>query len=237
VLLILCSAQPEAAVGQIQPLITDRPDFTESPFVVPVGSFQLETGITREAAHGVTSLSGLEALLRWSPAARIELRFQPPGYIDGGAAHGYTDIGLGAKVELGAVGAWSLGAIASVGVPTGSFETSAGTAEPQLILAAGREFHGVWSLGTQASVARIGEADAVRVGSTLVAGRALTERVAAFIEVAVDRESGADTWSVLHGGFTFSVSPSLQLDLHVVGGLTGSSPTQAVGLGFSTRFD
>jgi len=237
VILILCLAPSKAVLGQTLPIITDRPDFTESPFVVPLGSVQLETGITRESANGVASLSGLEALLRWGPAVGVEFRFQPPGYIDGGAVQGYTDIGLGAKFELGAFGAWSLGAIASFSLPTGSFETSAGNVEPQLILAAGRDVNEEWSIGTQASVARLGEADGVRLGSTLVAGRTLTEKVAAFLEVAVDREPDTNFTSVLHGGFTFSVSSTLQLDLHVVAGVTETSPRHAVGLGFSTRFD
>ncbi len=237
VIVTLACVLPAPLHAQVAPIITDRPDFTESPFAVPVGSIQIEMGVSRETANSVTSYSGLEALLRWSPVASFEIRLQPPGYLDAGLVDGYTDVGVGAKVELGTIAAWDVGAIASVALPTGSSDTSTGSAEPLLILAAGRGLGDDWSLGVQASTAWLDEADGFAVGSTLVAGRAVTENVGSFLEIAVDRAPGSSAATVLHGGFTFSLSPTLQLDLHGLAGLTDAAPTHAVGVGFSTRFD
>ena len=62
---------PNSAVGQnteVAELVTDRPDFTESGIVVPVGSLQFEAGFTWESNAGdVRSFSGPELLVRWGP--------------------------------------------------------------------------------------------------------------------------------------------------------------------------
>jgi len=234
-LLVLCILSPNVLQGQAQPIITDRPDFTESPFAVPLGSVQIEAGIIRQSDDEIASTSGPEALVRWSPTARMELRFQLPGYASEGPVSGFTDAGFGLKVEIGDFKGWSLGVIASMGLPTGDEATSAGGMEPSLILAAGRDLSEAWTVGTQASIVRPAEGGGVVVGSTLVAGRMLTHRVGAFVEIAAEREPGARASALVHAGLTFLISPTLQLDLHAA--RRGSAPVRILGLGLSTRFD
>jgi hypothetical protein len=234
-ILVVVLAIPNGAEGQVLPIITDRPDFTESPFAVPSGSVQIEAGFTTEVDDGATSRSGPEALVRWSPAAGVELRLQLPGYTGGGLGDGYTDTGIGAKIELGTMRDWAAGAIVSLGLPTGSDAASANTVEPELILTAGRDVGASWSLGAQASVTRHGGSDSHTTGATLVAGRTMTSRLSAFLEVAADQQPELATAAVFHAGFTFSLSPTLQLDLHGLVGLTETAPTRGLGLGFSSR--
>lgn len=59
-----------------EPMVTDRPDTTESPVVLPVGLLQLEFGASAERqASGAETVSIGEALLRFGWLDRLELRF------------------------------------------------------------------------------------------------------------------------------------------------------------------
>lgn len=49
-------------------LVTDRPDFTESAVVAPIGSPQIEAGITWIDTDLVDELSGAEVVVRWTVA-------------------------------------------------------------------------------------------------------------------------------------------------------------------------
>ena len=86
------------------PLITDRPDFTESAFVVGRGTVQLEGGGTYVdfGDESVTTLP--ELLVRWGITRTVELRFLTPTYawIDGpdGSDSGFLSTALGAKIAL-----------------------------------------------------------------------------------------------------------------------------------------
>jgi hypothetical protein len=59
---VLLAAVTVAVNRQSQPptsdpeIVTDRPDITESPIVVPKGSLQFENGLTWTSDHGQTAL-------------------------------------------------------------------------------------------------------------------------------------------------------------------------------------
>jgi len=233
----LWAACAQQVAAQARPLITDRPDFTESPVAVPQGSVQLETGLTLEHADGVRAAAGPEALLRWSPTNGIEIRLQSPDYVRTDAQNGFTDFGIGLKYELGSFASWDVGAIASVDLPTGHAALSAGGPQPALTVAAARALGEAWSLGTQLSATKPGDSGGVHLLSTFVVGRALSDTVGAFAELAADREPGGSGAALFHGGLTLGLSPSVQLDLHGALGLGGHAPDRIIGLGFSTRLD
>lgn len=227
----------QGLAAQSRPLVTDRPDFTESPVPVPQGSVQLETGLTLAHADGLRTSSGPEALLRWGPSAGFEIRIQSPDYVDAGPEDGFTDLGLGVKVQLGRFASWDVGSIASVTLPTGHEALSTGKPEPQLTVAAARDVAEEWSLGMQVSATKPGDVGGVHLLSTLVVGRALGESVGVFAELAADRDPGGSGAALFHGGFTFGLAPAVQLDLHGAVGLSGNAPDSVVGIGFSTRLD
>jgi hypothetical protein len=228
-------ALPAAGEGQVR-LITDRPDFTESPFTVPVGSVQVEAGLTRSAGDGLTFVSGMDALVRWSPLPRFELRLQTPGYVDTGDGRGSTNLNVGGKWVLGTFQEWSVGAIASVEFPTGDPRVASDGFGSEVVLTGGRDVGASSSLGMQVAVSDGGGEGGMTLMSTLVAGRALTRRAAGFVEVAAERPPLGGAYALLHGGFTFSVRPTLQLDVHGAVGMTDGGPPRSLGLGFSTAF-
>lgn len=236
------SAQP------VPDLATDRPDFTESAVVVPLGSVQIEAGLTvtdrnapplhPDATHGLalTTLSGPEALVRWGFARGIEARIALPDYvvtgIERGGSGAFADPALGLKAELATLGGWDVATIAEVSLPLGDPELQT-AANPFVLLIAGRDV-AAFSVGTQAEVLWDRDLDRVDVGGTLVVGRGLGARVGAFLETTVG--SSADgTAALVHHGYTLLLSPTVQLDARIGLGLTEAVPDRFGGLGASVR--
>src|SRR5688572_16888449 len=87
------------------PIVTDRPDFTESSVVVPLRRLQLETGFTQSWAAGSKSFTAPEALFRYGIAQKLELRVGLPNWTlqrDGSTSQtGWSDLYLGTKLQLG----------------------------------------------------------------------------------------------------------------------------------------
>ena len=88
-----------------EPLVTDRPDFTESSSTVGRGVFQLEAGTTYSEFAGGTDVTTLgEVLARWGVTEYLELRFQLPTYEwdsgSSGSHSGFVNSGVGIKLDL-----------------------------------------------------------------------------------------------------------------------------------------
>ena len=242
------------------PLITDRPDFTESPVAVAPGLFQLEGGYTlSKQAAGDTHTLG-ELLLRIGVLQRLEARIGLDSFVVGVVAgepagdvstsrprtvRGLDDMTLGVKVELvrpapSLPGALRLAVIAGTSLPTGRSDIGADGLQPGVLLAAARELTGRLSLGTNVGYAYV-EDEAGRVhefAGSISFGVSVTQRLGAFAEyfgifpVRSDRESDnfADT------GVTYLLGPSFQLDMRVGLGLDGPRPNYFLGAGASWRW-
>jgi hypothetical protein len=226
--LVVASADAQPLLG----LITDRPDFTESGVVVPLGHVQAELGVTSEWANDSLLASGPELLVRWTPLNRFELRVGVPNYVTGDRTSGFGDASLGAKAQLGPVGAWDVAAIIETSVPIGEDSLSSNCFDPLVLLIAGRDI-GPVSLGAQAEASWT--EPGLGSGGTLVVGLGLSERVGAFLELAVSNEAEAGAVVFLHHGYTLFATPTLQFDLHGALGLTDASPEFLLGAGLSVR--
>jgi hypothetical protein len=94
-----------AAVGSAkEPLVTDRPDFTESSSSVGSGVLQLESGITFLDLQSGTEVTTVgEILARWGVAEKFELRFVLPTYSrTSGAAGGESGFLCADRLDHGA---------------------------------------------------------------------------------------------------------------------------------------
>jgi hypothetical protein len=58
--------------GEGEPIVTDRPDVTNSSLVVPQGSFQSENGINFSQRGGNHEFDGTESRLRWGIVPCLE---------------------------------------------------------------------------------------------------------------------------------------------------------------------
>lgn len=225
-----------------EPLVTDRPDFTESAVSVVPGRVQLEAGWTFETADEVDVHTLGEVLFRIGVLPRTELRLGLESFVmvdaPGGDPSGLDDISIGAKFELLEGRASRPGTALLIGttVPTGDSEVAAEEWQPEAILAlewdlserVGLGLNGGWTYaGTDDDRFHEGKASAAL-------GVGLSERVGAFFE-AFGFFSEKDDPAFFDGGLTFLGSDDFQLDGRVGVGLDDASDWFA-GLGVSRRW-
>jgi len=241
-------ALPSAALAQADPLVTDRPDFTESAAVPGAGRVQLEGGWTVEGAGDARAHSLGEVLLRIGIGDQLEARVEPGSWVsaddgEGGETSGLDDAGLGFKVLLFRAQSPAVpdGALlVSTSVPTGDDEIGEPGWQPEARLALGWELSESWSLGANAGWGRPqdgGERFDQAVGSVAL-GRSLGGPWGAFLELYGLAPSGpdADDAAYVDGGFTLGLGPDAQLDIRAGAGLTDASADWLFGLGFARRW-
>ena len=174
-------ASDKSADAMAEPLITDRPDFTESTDAIPAGHFQLEAGYTftydREHTDRVRDHAAPEFLLRIGVVDDVELRLGWQGYswtenqfvtstragrrVTGEDwTDGAHDLRIGFKLKLleqdGLVP--HFGVLASINIPVGSDVVSPGDVEPGAIL--------LWAYDLTEEVALAGNVGFVSLNDT-----------------------------------------------------------------------
>jgi hypothetical protein len=233
-----------------EPLVTDRPDFTESSSTVGSGVLQVEAGFTyAEFPDGTDLKTAGEILARWGVAEKLELRFVLPTYVSesspNGDVTGFSNTGLGLKVELaqgegrGLFGGLEAALIASTTIPTGSSVLLDKSWQPSAVLSLGWDLNSTLGLGANLGVARpVGEDQRFTSAWASVAlGVGLTDAVSWFVELyAFNREElrGPDT-AVFQTGFVYLLNPDFQLDVRVARRLTDQGVDLLAGAGLSWR--
>jgi hypothetical protein len=238
------------APGQItDPLVTDRPDFTESAVAVQPGRIQLESGYTFSRENDVTTHAIGEVLARIGLVSRLELRLalNSFGFTDDASANqsGFEDFFVGAKIQVAdAAPAFNLlkpGVALLVGtsIPMGQENFGGEGVWPELKLAL------EWDLSQRLSVASNLNAASIQVdddrfgqfSGSLAAGYAIAVRWGAYLEYfgfASSKTRGLDE-NFLNGGLTLLANNDLQFDARVGIGLNDPDVNYFLGLGFSWR--
>lgn len=235
ILLLAFLAAADRADGQ--PLVTDRPDFTESAMAVVPGRVQAEGGWSFTRADGPDEHAVGELLLRIGVLAGAELRVELPSWIEAGGASGPGDGGIGAKLEL-AAGAPDVALLVATTVPVGESDVGAEGWQPGATLAAAWDLSERLSLGTNLgwTWALDGDDRLHEASASAALGAALGERLGAFVEAfgfATDDDAGP-AWA--DGGVTFLVHDDLQLDARAGAGLFQAAGDWFVGAGLSRRW-
>lgn len=222
-----------------EPIVTDRPDFTESAVVVPRRRTQVETGLTAMWPDRSKSVRLPEVLLRSWIAEKAEVRIGLPNWnaVDG-ERPGFDDLYLGAKIELGPVAGWDVAIIPALYLPVGSDAYRSERTSPEVKLAYATDLDERTSISAMTSGLWLTESDArvVDLGQTVSLGLALDARTGAFLEYAGTFRSRARGSHVVHAGFTFRPTPERQWDIHFGASLSGGSRNPFVGFGYSQRF-
>ncbi len=239
-----------------EPLVTDRPDITESSRVVGAATLQIETSALWRrfvTDAGESRIFSTPTLLRLGVSRSIELRVATEAYsalrettsaaADVEHSSGLSPFVLGAKYHLTPASddGVSVGLIAFAEVPSGSSSFKTRYVTGGLILAADGELSSRVSLGANAGLLVFddGETDPRGAGSLSAAlGFGLSDRATCFAEVA----SGgvglgeSDRYVVVDAGLTFLLNAGAQLDAALGGGITeGDSPDFFATVGFSCR--
>lgn len=190
---------------------------------------QFEGQLTHTRASPET---GAELLIRWAPLSRLELRLGTPSYVDTDFGAGFSDPSVGAKLQLGPVGAWDIAALAAVSLPVSDAFFSTGTVDPELLVAATRAMAGV-GLAAQAAVTRDNEADLWLVGGTLGLHVPLSDRWNGYAELDAVAATAYDLALLPHAGVTYALTPDVHLDAHTGIGATASAPDVLLGFGLT----
>lgn len=236
----LCVSAVVPAFGQGEPLITDRPNQTQSAAIVPPQHVQLEVGWTfsqtgtlnfRTREHAL-----LGALARVGVGERLEARVEfagwmfqantpPTGPSFDRSGAGDIDVGFKLKLADGKLGGPAVAVIGTVRLPTGEAGFQRLRTDPAVRLAFANELGDGVGIGYNVGVEFNTECDpfvADACGETTfidyvytVAFRfSVSEGLGAFAELfgTVEFNDGRTSAHALNGGFTYLLLDNLQLD-------------------------
>ena len=235
---------------RMEPLVTDRPDFTESALTVPRGFYQGEFGVTTTRAGENRETGWGELLLRIGLQKRMELRVGVPTYLStrtgSGRTSGFADASIGFKFSLARAGEktglrqYDVGLIVATTLPTGSSAYREKQLQPgvKLLLASAlSEKIGVSANFNYDSLRENGERYG-ELASSLSFGFGVTNRTGIYAEYFGFYPTGAgraDT-KYLNTGVTYLVSNDLQFDARAGKRLNGISNDYFIGTGASVRY-
>jgi hypothetical protein len=241
--------------GLDEPLCSDRPDFTESACTLGRGVVQLEMGYTYlfddNGLAQVHAHSYPETLLRVGVLAEwLEVRVGWTYAADSlrgvpGTNDGHEDLYVGMKLGLtqqqGILPEMAI--MPQMTLPTGSRIYTNDRVLPGVNWLYSWEINEFLSTGgsSQINLGVDGESreSCVAFAQSWTVGYSLTDRLGAFTEWYMITPSGADTMPTEHyfdGGFTYSVTNDLQLDIRAGKGLSDGAIDYFTGAGVVVRF-
>lgn len=225
-----------ALAQESAPLITDRPDFTESTATLAPGRTQIESGATLGRSGEERTGSYGEVLIRRGLGKRFEGRLGLSSQqISRSAAcrtsgRGDADVGFKIAFSRGSERfdwrrpATSL--ILASSFPTGSRTSRGASAQPFAKVCLSWPVNDETGLSANFNLARpLGEGGRLtQAGASVSLARSLNERTGVFAEVfAFERDTQEGNGSqFFNSGITYLVNPDLQLDLRVGIGFNAS---------------
>jgi len=247
----------EGGPNVYEPLVTDRPDFTEASVTVGYGVMQLETGYTfiydSEGNERTRAHSFPEALLRVGVLAewlelRIDWNYLAEQSEIGGAEDsisGAEDLGLGLKIALTPQEKIlpETAVVLQMTVPSGGSEVTADEVLPGFNYLYGWDINDQWSTGGSTGIN--GAIDDVtldsfsQINQSLTVGYSWTDRIGSYAEWFALISTSADTnptENYFNGGFTVLFNDDLQWDIRAGVGLNAGADDFFAGSGLSYRY-
>ena len=246
-----------------EPLVTDRPDFTESTDAVPRGRFQLEGGYTftydRERHDRTKAHTLPEFLLRAGGFDNFELRLGWEGYtwandefvtqtragrhvIGHEGSQGASDLYVGFKYKVCEQDGLRphFGVIPAISIPGGSAAFSSGGVDPEIKLAWAYDLSDRIGVAGNVNFAAPTEDGGrfFQTGASATLAVALLENVGGYFEYYGFYPNGRDSdcAHTLNGGLTWQLTDNLQLDWRAGFGLNEEADDFFTGVGFAIRF-
>jgi hypothetical protein len=223
--IVLILAVFTSMAAKSQTIITDRPDQTESPQVVPAGTLQYEGGMLVEwDQHNTERMLLPTSLFRIALHKRVELRLVHELGFDRSSndftgetikTRGTTDVQLGMKVQLSGFDASqvAVGLLSHVSLPSGSFNLDESWMQSHKICLA-LPSNGDWSMAVNVGWMRSESQNEIQNQGlfTLALGHAINDQLGLYVETyGALSESGVDEFSG-DAGLTWLVHDRLQLD-------------------------
>ena len=246
----VCVQVVEAQDVMGDPLVTDRPNFTESAEVVPKGLTQVEGGYTLTRRGGANLMRLGEVLIRIGilPGGELRIGLNSFAWSDApiGGESGFEDFSLGAKFVIHQPAANAdpavpqLAVLVGTTIPTGADAFGEDEFQPGGILAAAWELSKRVALGSNLGLgypSSGGDRFAQFSGSVSV-GVSVTDQVGAYGEYFIFAPTAPSLGSggFLNSGLTLLVNNDFQLDGRLGVGIHGDDAGFFLGLGASRRF-
>ena len=236
-----------------EPLVTDRPDFTEASSVVGLGVLQLESGYTYtfndDPGERTIGQTYPETLIRYGVFANwLEFRLQ---YIyededtNGQTAAGSNDLYLGFKIGLTPQNGMlpEMAIMPQMTVPSGSSDRTEGEVLAGLNWLYSWNINDFLSTGGSTQFNRrldeVTDNGFTEWAQSWTIGYSLTEKLGAYTEYFGLYPDGADTTSPEHffnAGFTLLQSNDVQWDIRGGTGLNDEADDYFFGAGLTIRF-
>lgn len=254
ILSLLLTTAGVAIAQESDPLVTDRPDQTESAITVAPGKVQIEMGgsveidtLETNAQRDLVVISAPDLLVRIGLAKGLELRvgsawtrtsfdqFDPnsPGGLGTRFTSSVLEGHLGGKVSISEDAEEGFSS-ALLGGLTFPIIGDDGSPSAELRASIAQEVSSIFSLGLNIGGTWT-EGGTLGGFYTLVTGIALNESFGTFVELYGDMPWQDDAAQAFDTGLTWGVSENLQLDIAAGFGLNREAPDAMVGLGFSWR--
>ncbi len=239
------------AQDEYPPIVTDRPDQTESAVTVPLKTLQIESGFHfswRDKEGVETKNLGFNStLLRWGVLKRLEIRL-------GAAYAGFeqTDVKTEETTSLSGMAPLAIGIKWNVlegdgPIPTLAFLTSVdipalasndfndGNVLQRILMSGSWVLSNTFSLGLNfGTIADWKDSDFTTIYSASL-GIGIVKWLGAFVEYYGFAPAGEYSDQRINGGFTFPVRNNLQFDIYGGTGVSKNSPNAFAGFGFSWR--
>ena len=233
-----------------EPLIADRPDFTESSETVSLGRVQFETGYTY-SRDGIEKNDAIgELLARVGVHRVVELRLGLNSYsisrFRSNKLTGFEDVELGVKIKLDRGGGESgtdmpqFALIGSTTLPTGSSYFRAGGFQPAVKLLAAMDITDRISVGSNINYEYLNEDKrgfSQLVGS-ISTGVSVTLRLGLYFEYFgfFPLESDLKDSQYLNSGITYLITDDYLIDFRGGIGMNGGDNDYFIGTGAVLRF-
>jgi hypothetical protein len=240
-----------------EPLVTDRPDFTEASSTVGLGVMQLEAGYTYvyddDDSGSFRAHSFPESLLRvgmladwlefrmaWNYVEETTTEFGGQRQLQTGSEDLYLGFKIGLTGQEGILPEMAL--MPQMTVPTGSSDFNAGEVLPGLNWLYGWDVNDWIATGgsTQANRALDDDTDEpyLEIAQSWTVGYSLADWLGMYTEWFALIPDGADVNPTEHyanGGFTFLVTNNVQFDVRAGVGLNEDADDFFTGAGFAIR--
>ena len=225
----------------------DRPGFSTGPQTVQAGHLQFEAGYGFDYDHrnDFQDHTAPEALLRLGAVEDLELRLSWVGHTWTRSSGNWTDddndLAAGLKLQLTHQQDLlpTVAVLGMVSVPTGGRTVSSGSTDPSLGLLAAYTlpdglnlFETVVATSTTDSTSR----RVLQVGAAAGAAFPITDKLGAYIEYFTIFGDRITPTHNLDGGFTYLLTPNLQLDIEMGEGLNDRARDLFFGTGIAWRW-
>lgn len=227
---------------ELPPIATDRPDQTETPFLVPARLFQVETGFTFERTdEDASSFSHPSMLLKYGAGANFELRLEwewMTAETGDRRNAGILPVSIGCKIHIATEDGFipQTAFIGHISLPDLASESfRAATYAPDFRFTMQHTLGEDVSLGYNLGAEWDGESPEPSFLYTLTAGFSLGSSIGCYAELYgfAPRKRAAE--HNLDGGFTWQFARNILFDISGGIGVTSNAPEYFAGIGCSFR--